>query len=630
LTTDAYVFVPSPAVGGELDLTRLRGYALADAQARFRRMRGEDVLFTVAFDSFAGDPAPAAGQSADEWVGERCGALRRQLEALAISFDWDRALVTSDPSVYRWSQWLFVKLLEADLAYQRGDCWYLRNAGFNAENDRRVGDVEGWDDSVCAAQRALLHRIDGFDFDAKALDGTTLSVFTGHPDSVGDAQFVGLSARRPEIDGWLDDPDARRRVEELRGRDWNGTPLDQMPVVEIGMSVQVPSVPQPLPILVSPAIDVRFGPAAILGIPSVDAVDKTLAKNLPKVGGLAWKVESKPPKTTPAVRYLTDDMPLTSSRAWGPPVPLVDCERCGVVGISVEALPVEPLAEGASEGTPCPTCGEPATRASGSVHPRLGAAWLEVGLAAPPADRAGPMLDSPELARRLPTSQTVLDSDGNAGLLDMRTIAKALRDLGPLASLADGEPHGPALMHGPFALEDVTAASALEAGDAEALRFALLFAAAPTKPFSGGPDALRQASAFLDDLRAFAQTRIGDAGADARIDTEDGLRRKLAAWCDTAVVRVTENLERLELHRATRNVIELLARIRDYEQRVAGHRGEVAGSDGEASAAALLTLVRLLAPLAPRLAADLWQAAGLEGAVDEAEWPRAQRHVAAA
>jgi len=613
LTTDAYVFVTSPAVGGELDLTRLRGYALADAHARFRRMRGEDVLFAAAFES-----------------AEQRDALRSRLDALGISFDSDRSLVVDDPNVYRWSQWLLVKLLEADLAYQRGDGWYLRNTAFNEENDRRVSEVDGWDDSVREAQRALLHRIDGFDFDVKALDGTTLSVFTGHPEAVADAEFVGLSARRPELDGWLDDPDVRRRVEELRGRDWNDTPLDQMPVVEIGMSVQVPSVAQPLPILVSPAIDVRFGPAAILGIPSADPVDKALAKALPKMGGLAWKVESKPPKTTAAVRYLTDDMPLTASGAGGAPVPLVDCDRCGVVGVPLEQLPVEPSAEGAAEATECPTCGGSARRVSGSIHPRLTGAWLELALAVPPADRAEAMFESEELGRRLPTTQTVLDPGGSSALLDMRTVAKALRDLGPLSALADGEPHGPALMHGPLAFEDGTAETALEAGDGDALRFALLFAAAPTKPFAGRADAVRQARAFLDDLRAFAQTRLGGVALDTQIDGDDGLRRRLAGWCDTAVARVTENVERLELHRATRNVVELSARIRDYEQRVAAHRGEVAGADREASAVALLTLVRLLAPLAPGLAAELWAAAGIEGSVHEAAWPRVQRPVATA
>lgn len=601
MTTDAYVFVTSPTVGGELDLTRLRGYALADAHVRFRRARGEAPLFTLGVEG--GD--------------EQRSALRAQLDRLAISFDWDRSLATDDPDVRRWSQWLFVKLAEAGRAYQRGTAWHLRSADLNAENDSRLDELEGWRESVREAQRKLLHRADGFDFDATALDGTTLSVFTGHPDSVADAEFIGMSPRLPELEGWLDDADVRRRVEELRNGDWDGTPLEQMPVVEVGMSVQVPSVAQPLPILVSPAIDARFGPAAIVGIPNADPVDKALAKRLPKAGGLAWKVESKPPKTTPAVRYLTDDMPLSEANGSGAPVPVVHCDACGAVPMGVDSLPV--ATETAAE-LPCPRCGSPAKRDTAAIHPRFSAAWLELALAVPPDGRGEAMLEHPDLARLLPTTHSVFDAGANEALLDMRTVAKALRDLGPLAFLADGEPHGPTLLHAPMSFEGVGIADAVAEYGSDAVRFAVLHAARPEKEFTGGTDALRQAAAFLDAVRSFAEPRLG-GGDDARIDTSDGLRRRLASWCDTAVGRIGENLDGFELHRATRNAVELFQRIQDFEQRVVTHRGEVAGPDHDASAAALATLISLLAPLTPGLADEL--SAG-------AEWPRPQREPAAA
>jgi leucyl-tRNA synthetase len=566
LTTDAYVFVASPTVGGELDFTRLRGYVLADAHARFRRARGDDVLFTLGSDAASPD--------------------RAHLDALALSFDWDRAIGVDAPEIQRWSRWLFEELVKAGRAYRRGQGWYLHGAELNEENDRRLDELDGWDSAVRKAQRKLLHRVDGYDFDATALDGTTLSVFTGHPDSVSDAAFVGLSPLRPELDGWLDDGDARRRVEELRTGDWSQTPLEQMPVVEVGMSIQVPSVPQPLPILVSPAIDARFGPAAILGIPSADSVDQALAKRLPKAGGLAWKVESKPPKTTPAVRYLIEDMPLARAN-----------------GEDVEAA---------------------------EIDPRLSAAWMEVALAVAPAERAENMFEHADAAGRLPTTRAVLEASENGLLLDMRTIAKALRDLGPLGDLADGEPLGPTALHAPFTLEGMTVEGALTAHGADPVRFALLYAAAPGKRFSGGEQTLTQATGVLDRLRALAESRLADATRDARIDDGDGLRRRLASWCDTAIERVTENLERLDLHRATRNVVELLSRIEDYEARVVRHRGEVTGADREAATVAVSTLVRLLAPITPTLAEELWKGAGQDGSVGDSGWPAPRREAAAA
>ena len=645
MSTDSYLFVTCPPVGGDLDPTRMRGYALADAHARFRRARGDDVLFSVGFDTFAAAVKPGEGESAAEWLEGRRGALRRQLDGLAISFDWDRALSTDDPDVYRWSQWLFAKLLEAELVYQRGGKgWYMRTGGFNEENDRRLDGLEGWSDAARAAQRELLARIDGFELEAKALDGTTLTLFTAHPDAVGSAEFVGFSTQRPELERWLEDPELRRRVEQLRREDWADTPVEELPALEIGMSAQVPGVAQPLPILVSPSVDVRYGPAAILGVPSADPADKALAKELPKLGGLAWKVEAKPAKASPAVRFFAEDMPFSRGRAWGAPVPAVHCGKCGTVAVPLDQLPLRPPEDldVSSRGNPlaeradfvdceCPRCEAAAKRDPGTLHPRLGAAWIELALAVPAADRAESMFDHPELRRWLPTAQTVAPADAPTALLDMRTIAKALRDAGADGLPPDGEPHGPTLTYAALALEGAPAGQELiDAHGADAIRFALLHAAAPTKAFAGGEDALRRSAAFLAELRSFAESRIDGAEAGARIDAGDGLRRRLAGWCDTAAARVAENYERLDMHRATRNVEQLLARIQDFERRVTEHRSEVAGPDREAVAVALTVLVQLLAPIAPQLADELWRRTGSEGSVADAAWPSLQREPAPA
>lgn len=622
----------------------MRGYAIADAQARFRRARGEDVLFAVGFDAFATALKPGEGQSAAEWLDARRAALRSQLEGLAISLDWSRALSTDDPDVYRWSQWLFAKLLEAGLVYQRGGKgWYLRTGGFNEENDRRLEELEGWSDAARAAQRELLARIDGFELEAKALDGTALTLFTPHPDAAGSAEFVGFSTQRPELEAWLEDPELRGQVEELRRGDWAETPVAELPALEIGMSAQVPGVAQPLPILVSPSVDARFGPAAILGVPSADAADKALAKGLPKAGGLAWKVDAKGAKPMPAVRFFAEDTPFSRGRAWGAPVPAVHCDNCGTVPVPLDQLPLKPPADldVTSRGNPlaertdfidceCPSCDGAAKRDSGTLHPRLGAAWIQLALAVPPGDRAESMFDHPDLRRWLPTAQTVEPPDAGVALLDMRTIAKALRDAGAEGVPEDGEPHGPTLIHESFTLDGVPVGQELiETYGGDAVRFGLLHAAAPTKAFAGGDEVLRRAAAFLEELRSFAEPRLAGADAGARIDTGDGLRRRLAGWCDTAVARVAENYERLDLHRATRNIEQMLTRIKDFEERVNDHRSEVVGPDREALAIALTVLVQLLAPLAPKLAEDLWQRTSADGPVADA-WPSLQREPAPA
>ncbi|MEX1141450.1 MAG: class I tRNA ligase family protein [Thermoleophilaceae bacterium] len=614
MAADPYLFAICPATGRDLDLGQLRAYAIADAQARFRRARGEDVLLAVALEGSRGEGEAPAGAAEPAAAGP--APPRRRLDELGISADWERSLALDDPLVGRWSESLLERLRAAGLVYERGGTPFLRTSDFDAENDRRLDQLDGWTDAARAAQRALLCRVDGVELEGQALDGTPLTLFTSHGDAIGDAEFVGLSPQRPEIDRWLEEgseaasgvdvADLRQRIAKLRTGDWEGRPVEELPVVEIGISAQVPGVPQPLPILVSPSIDARFGPAATIGVPSVDSADKALARDLPKLGGLAWKTDAKPPKTSPAVRYLAHDMPLSDA--------------------------------GASAGR------------------RFVAAWIELALAVPPEQREDALSDASALAGRLPVTQAVAAPDSASALLDMRTVAKALREAGAL-DLPGGEPLGPTLLCAPLALGDTAVDELIATHGADAVRFALLYAAAPEKEYAGGDSVVRHCAAVLAELRAFAEPRLagaagsepagaatpngaapaaGDAGGaeppplDARIEAGDGLRRRLADWCDTAVERAGENYERLDMHRATRNAIELSMRIQDFERRVIEHRGEVAGADREASAIALAVLARLLAPLAPTLAHDLWRAAGHPGAVADARWPARQREHATA
>ncbi|HEX2070374.1 MAG TPA: hypothetical protein VHF90_01850 [Thermoleophilaceae bacterium] len=347
-----------------------------------------------------------------------------------------------------------------------------------------------------------------------------------------------------------------------------------------------------------------------------------LEQSLSKLAAAGWTVDSKKDKGPPTVHFAAGDMPLAEGDDW---------------------------------------------RADGVVHPRLAAALGVLIAALSPDERAAaPDEGVAALSRRLPAVAVAVpgpDADFNATLLDLRTIAKALRDVGGL-DLPSGEPLAKVLVTGAFALRTVeragqsasasppepTGASLNGTGPdsrpaaadpnavdtliavhgADAVRLALLHAAAPAKPFRGGEDVVGYAARFLAELDEVAATRLEGTAAGARIDADDGLRRRLAGWCDTALARSAENHERLDMHRASRNAIELLARIRDFEARVVEQRGEVAGADREAVAVALALLGQLLAPLAPTAAEAVWRQAGRDGSPGEAPWPAGPRETAAA
>src|ERR1044072_2146935 len=115
-----YIKPSSPFTLGNLHMGHVRDYSIGDAYARFRRARGDAVLFGFGFDAF-GLPAEMAaierGVRPADWV-ERCGErMLGQMRRLGFAFDYDRAFYSSDESQYRWSQWLFLTLFEAGPVY---------------------------------------------------------------------------------------------------------------------------------------------------------------------------------------------------------------------------------------------------------------------------------------------------------------------------------------------------------------------------------------------------------------------------------------------------------------------------------------------------------------------------------
>jgi leucyl-tRNA synthetase len=216
-------------------------------------------------------------------------------------------------------------------------------------------------------------------------------------------------------------------------------------------------------------------------------------------------------------------------------------------------------------------------------------------------------------------------------VLDQRTISKMLRDLGHMPWMPDGECYEVTYTHEMVQLagrkmskhlgNTVTPHEIVEQVGADALRFAPLYAAAPAKAFTWDESLLTYSSAFLRRLWAFAEPRLSAASSPPdEIDLEDGLRRRLGGWCDTAAGRITENYARLDMHRATRNLMTLFERIEDFEGRVAARR-EPTPEDRDAVVYALRLLVRLLAPVAPHIAEELWARSGSAGFVADAGWP---------
>jgi leucyl-tRNA synthetase len=503
-----YVKPSSPFTSGNLHMGHVRDYSIGDAYARFRRGRGDSVLFGFGFDAF-GLPAELAAIERQippaEWVAQCGERMLGQMKRLGFSFDYDRVFYSSDEGQYRWSQWLFVTLLERDLIYrvdttvdwcdtcqttlasiqvEDGRCWrchnevrlirrptwFLRITPYLEENDRNVERLEQggrWDELSLATQRYILGRAEGIELELAAGDGRSLTVFTPHRKAASLASFVLLSPRHPDVNAWATDPEARDQLERMRSGGWERSARDarSVPVVDTGASIAGPAGEE-LPVIVSPIVDARFGPTAALGIPAVDGGDRDIAERLERVRVPETGEDDETPAGAPvegareAKRYRANDFSISRQRSWGTPIPIVLCESCGPVPVPEEDLPVvlprdlkptgegNPLAERPDfVEVECPKCGAAAKRETDTLDCHFDALFLWVPAAVPPGARDEQMFTHPDLREWLPAERLVAGNDSGGFVFDQRVVTKALRDIGPFAFMEEGEPFAGCLFH---------------------------------------------------------------------------------------------------------------------------------------------------------------------------------------
>jgi leucyl-tRNA synthetase len=709
-----YIKPSAPFTSGNVHIGHVRSYSIGDAYARFQRARGNMVLFAFGFDAF-GLPAELGaidrGIPPSEWVARCAEHMTGQLQRLGFSFDWERTFMSSDPAMYRWSQWLFLVLLDAGLVYrgtgnvdwcdtcqttlasiqvEDGRCWrchnpvrlierptwHLRISEYVPENDRRLDELAAngkWDDVALASQRFVLGRVDGVEVELSGADGKRLTVFTPHADALDRARFVLISPKHPEIDAWASEPSVREQLDELRqsGVERSSRDARTIALVDTGRSLRAPSGERSLPVLISPGVDGRFGATAVLGVPEADRTDEVLAERLAErlersrapIAG-----EASPPRA--AVRYKAEDFSISRQRSWGTPIPIVYCETHGAVPLPKEQLPVllpldlkptgtgNPLAENDDfVKTTCPVCGGPAERETDTLDCHFDALWLWVPVCVPPESREASLeqiLALGDLRHWLPSERVVAGSDSGNFVFDQRIVTKALRDVGPLAFLDDGEPFAGCLFH-EMVISDgrkmskhlgnvVDPDALVERYGADTVRLAVLYAARPQKTLNWSDSAVLRAHRFLTQVWEFSQTQLATAaaltadieqaaplgGADEPVrDMTEHLRLKLRQWTEKAVEKTTEDMDALETHSAVRNVMRLFDRIKDFEKRVLAREDALGSSDSEALLDALATLAQLLGPLAPHVAEELWIALGHGDDGAQTPWPGVSLEVVA-
>ncbi len=351
-----YLLDMFPYPSGDLHMGHAEVFALADVIARYWFQQGYDVLHPVGWDSFGLNAENAAikrNEHPATWTYQNIATQAESFRRYAISFDWSKRLHTSDPEYYKWTQWLFLKLYDAGLAYRRGAAvnwcprdqtvlaneqvtggrcercgaevtkrvltqWFFKVTDFVQRLLDDMSALEGnWPDRVLTMQRNWIGRSEGahVDFVIAGEDGVkrTVTVFTTRPDTLFGATFFVIAADAPlaaevcateqrrAFEDYLEQVRRSTEIERLtEGREKTGVPL--------GVQAVNPATGGRIPVYAADYVLADYGTGAIMAVPGQDQRDWDFAKkfDLPIVRTV------QPPDGFDGEAY-TGDGPATNS-----------------------------------------------------------------------------------------------------------------------------------------------------------------------------------------------------------------------------------------------------------------------------------------------------------------------------
>ncbi|HLZ46872.1 MAG TPA: leucine--tRNA ligase [Gemmatimonadales bacterium] len=696
---------PYPSAEG-LHVGNMFAFTGADIHGRFKRLQGYDVFEPMGFDAFgihSENYALNIGTNPAKLIPQNIAAFRRQLRRFGGMFDWRHELSTTDPAYYKWTQWLFLQLFKAGLAYKKraavnwcpkdktvlaneqvidGRCercdtpveqrfldqWFFRITDF-AERLLANLDHIDWSHSTKLLQRNWIGRSDGAELIFETPSGKKITVFTTRPDTVFGATYLVLAPEHPVVDE-LTAVEQRGAVKayqrEVQSKDIVSRRVGDKTKtgVFIGSYARNPATGESIPIWIADYVLMEYGTGAIMAVPAHDKRDfefatqfKLLIRQVVAVEGetlpsvsengvlmnsgpfdgtrcldgarkiVAWLEERG--LATPRVQYRLHDWCISRQRYWGPPIPIIYCEKCGVVPVPEKDLPValpyiedfrpddtgvSPLARHEEwYFVKCPQCGAKARRETDVSDTFLDSAWYH--LRYPSTEFDDRPFDPARSKKWLPVSSYIGGNEHAVlHLLYARFINLVLQDLGhvPFES-----PYPKFRAHGLIVKDGAKMSKSrgnvvvpdvyIKEWGADTFRMYLMFLG----PFQEGGD-------FRDTgivgIRRFLErvwTLIHDLGAGGGAKTTPAAEQKL----HRTIRKVTADTEALQYNTAIAAMMEYVNELREQ---------------GAGSRELLEPLVVMLAPYAPHITEELWEILGHQESVFQARWPAYDERLASA
>ena len=327
-TTDSskpnyYTLEMFPYPSGNIHMGHVRNYSIGDVVARFKKMEGYNVLHPMGWDSF-GLPAENAaikhGVHPHKWTMANIEDMKGQLKLLGLSYDWEREVATSTPEYYRFTQEIFLKFLEAGLAYKKksfvnwcpscetvlaneqvvqGQCercdavvvkkdleqWYFKTTAFAEELLNDLDTLDGWPEKVKTMQRNWIGKSNGAElvFDIEGTD-KSMTVYTTRPDTTYGVTFMVLAPESELVQelvaGTEYEADVNAFVQKMHTKtEIERTASDvEKEGMFIGKYVINPVNGNKIPVWIANYVLADYGTGAIMAVPAHDDRDKDFAQ----------------------------------------------------------------------------------------------------------------------------------------------------------------------------------------------------------------------------------------------------------------------------------------------------------------------------------------------------------------
>ncbi len=704
---------PYPS-GTGLHMGHVRNYAIGDSFARYKRMKGFNVLYPMGYDAF-GLPAENAAINnkihPETWTLNNMDLMRSQQKRLGLSYDWSREIASLLPEYYKWNQWIFLKFYEKEIAYRKkapvnwcpgcktvlaneqvidNQCWRCKSEVIQKELEQwffnikqyanelleDIEKLEHWPERVKIMQRNWIGKSKGTELTFKIKDSyKTISTFTTRSDTVYGITYLVLAPEHPLIYELVKGTKHEHSVMEFVEKAKNLPKIERTAEdkekngIFTGIYFINPFTGDECQLWIADYALMEYGTGAVMAVPAHDQRDFMFAKKY----SLPIKVVIKPAaydlnpekmsrafieegfmvnsqqfdgmKNTEAMEAISEfaekkgygkrtfayklrDWLISRQRYWGTPIPIIYCDKCGIVPVPEKDLPVllpkdvefnqsgNPLLTSSSfTNTACPKCNSSAQRETDTMDTFVDSSWYFFRYSSPNEDKS--LFNKDAVHYWMNVDQYIGGIEhAILHLLYSRFFTKALRDLG-LHEF--DEPFQRLLCQGMVTKDGakmsksignvVSPDEIIDRYGPDTARLFILFTALPEKELDWSEQGVEGSFRFLKRISTLVEEKPTISEKKELTDKDKAVLSKM----HRTIQAVSNYFEEFKISLAIGSIMEFANYLIKYRENPVNE---------SVYNESVKNLTLIISPFTPHIAEEIWEMLGHKGFVSQEKWPK--------